>query len=840
MIRSTNTFLVIYFLFLTLPVILIAQDEKAVFGIPVKFENPTDIEGEEYMSFINSYTENRSKTKPWLVICDREGVETYNDANGLTKSGKKLSFKDWFYVVEEKGAFIRIVKLGKEPRILEILKGTYVENFGWIQKSKMLLWTSGLRSPRTKIYVKSLILYTVEAAAEVIQNSENAIKAKNFPDRNSSSIIDLTLYSYFYILKKENDMYLLASENVMQTPGPEGMNYKRIITGWVEVNKQADWNTRLAFEHNYEPAAYDERKSSPSLQFKCYKDPENAVLQALSNSGSSSAIVTAKDDPVIADPKLLASSNNRRYIGTKLRMPALSSQENYYYTGVLGTLGNENSGSNWEPIIKREIAQIEYNRSNYDILFLVEATTAMRPFKDEIKNAITSIKQDFIGGSNKRFAIAFYRDVKFGSETTFLDITPLNDNIDELINKIDNIPFIDDDYDSYSALFNALHKSAAKVNFVKDRTNIVYVIGKNPDFRGEPTLKLQCIEDGCDELVSTEKLADQLSKLRAHLVFIQPSLQQNGTNALKEQCEDLMLEVSKGNFTFYKSIAGIFKTLKPGINIPNPAIVNKGEYFSSISGGSTLALYHCPIQGSLLTVKEFVTNIRTPLNEIKETQSDIIKSLNDIISGKGINDVHASEFAPAVLDIIMKICEKANVPIDKESIRKISSKKVNFYVKAYMPKKISGAIHELCKPVLFFPENELKDYLDDLQQITALQNEPDDILRTRLKEALMSLYYKYAGQKARKDTDLSDLIEMLAGEGFKLKEIPNHNFVLNQLDNPRVKIETIRNFIDALSLKYYNMENMRKDNSYEFKFSSELNNQVSRQTYYWIPLSDTF
>lgn len=120
-------------------------------------------------------------------------------------------------------------------------------------------------------------------------------------------------------------MYLLGRQSDMLLQG----DYKSEILGWVEQNDQADWNTRLALEPNFTKEAFDERKLRPSLQFVSFKDEDNASRHFLSGSGDKQSIISM-DDPVNTDDKMLARSNNKRYIGTKLRMPVLGSFNNYF------------------------------------------------------------------------------------------------------------------------------------------------------------------------------------------------------------------------------------------------------------------------------------------------------------------------------------------------------------------------------------------------------------------------------------------------------------------------------------------------------------------------------
>ncbi|MBK8548454.1 MAG: hypothetical protein IPL63_14110 [Saprospiraceae bacterium] len=138
-----------------------------------------------------------------------------------------------------------------------------------------------------------------------------------------------------------------------------------------------------------------------------------------------------------------------------------------------------------------------------------------------------------------------------------------------------------------------------------------------------------------------------------------------------------------------------------------------------------------------------------------------------------------------------------------------------------------------------FSRKELGEYLEDLRTLVTLVNEPDDVLRTRLKETLLSLYKKYSGDsKVGNDVTLNDFVGSLTGECFKFDN-PNHEFALNKIDNPRVKIETLRNFLDSLEKKYRNLETITKMSSYEFKFRTK-SGSLGRNQYYWIPFEDTF
>ncbi len=812
--------------------VIYGQEFRSVLGFPNKFSKPIDLQGEEMESYVKSASGPKSGSKPWRVICDREGLDTYSEPSPSSIKKKKLTFKDWYYVADEKGNYLQLVKMNGSPdNNLNIPKGSFVEDFGWVEKSKLLLWPCGLRSARTDIYLKSLILYTEEAADKVIRFNNKGVQFRSGPSASHPSAGDISLYDFYFILKKENGFYLLGRESEMENFS----FYKSEIVGWVEQNVQADWNTRLALEQNFTQAAFDERKQRPSLQFVAYPDEISATNQAISGSGNMNRILT-KDDPVIAPRNTLAKSDNKRFIGTKLRMPVLRCEEHFYTTGILGSMGKDNRNNECAPC-KAAYDEISQFSNNYDILILIEGTTSMRTYKEAIKNAIGNLKRELTDVPNKRFAIAFYRNVNVKGKSS-IEVTELTPDIEDLIKKIDEAVFTQDTYDGYSTLFSALSKSAAKVGFKNNSTNIIYVIGQNPDFREDPNLRLNCIDNNCDAWIRTDKLVDQLSNLRAHLIFIQPNLPKNAVNNdLAEQCVDLMLEVSKSNFQSYIKTNELLK-----IKDENPSIDESSTEYA-IHGGSTKNIFYTSGSSSQMAPYEFVNYMRASFKDIKTNLNRVAKALEKSMEdGDQLDesDVEGSGFSVGALqDRLSMILQKAGMEASEENLKKLTDRKVNLYVQAYVPKRIYGASNDLCSPVLFFPEKELGEYLNDLRSLVTLVNEPDDVLRTKLKEALLSLYKKYSGDnKIGNDVTLNDFRAKLVGECFKF-ENENHNFVLNKIDNPRVKTETLRSFLNELEKKYRKLENLTKNAGYEFKFKTKGGN-LGRNQYYWIPFEDTF
>jgi hypothetical protein len=78
------------------------------------------------------------KGELWLVMCDRDSLELYNNPGG-NANGTILRFKQTAYVINESGQWIQIA-IGRrdENKFKEVLKT------GWVEKSKILLWPKSL------------------------------------------------------------------------------------------------------------------------------------------------------------------------------------------------------------------------------------------------------------------------------------------------------------------------------------------------------------------------------------------------------------------------------------------------------------------------------------------------------------------------------------------------------------------------------------------------------------------------------------------------------------------------------------------------------------------------
>ena len=222
------------------------------------------------------------------------------------------------------------------------------------------------------------------------------------------------------------------------------------------------------------------------------------------------------------------------------------------------------------------------------------------------------------------------------------------------------------------------------------------------------------------------------------------------------------------------------------------------------------------------------------------------KVLNDGVALKTITakdlglgkNADIGQYTPAVFDKINEIMKRSKASLSQSQKESLISKNLRFYTDAYTPRKIAGAKYEMYSPVLFFPKRELDDYIDDLRKISAVQDMPDDEKRKALKDALISLFEKFAAEGKNKkgiskESDLAALSMMLIGNGIPIK--PKTNFIIRDItDRRQVPESTVNGFVQDINEKIIKLEGIIRSGSYKYKYVS------SGNEYFWIPFESTF
>ena len=309
---------------LTLSVAAIAQNK--VIGQPIKFQNPKDFLNEDDMKQFIQGKGKESKENAWIVVSDRMNNQTYKKGDENSEAETKINFKDWFYVTDQNDEWIHIIKarLGSNLKISKMGK-----DYGWIKKSNMLLWTSGMLDQNTLIHRKAFLLNKVEDISAILE-SENKELVSIYQGPNTAETVGKkNIYEFYFIYKKDKGRYLIGKESRFSSA-----RIDNVLVGWIRDQKTSEWNTRIALEPCFTEDAYNERKENPDLRMIGFSDLGGANSYANTGMLAESKIIW-DNDPISRTMEELAS-DGRRFKGTVVRFPMLQNYPSAFMSGAIG------------------------------------------------------------------------------------------------------------------------------------------------------------------------------------------------------------------------------------------------------------------------------------------------------------------------------------------------------------------------------------------------------------------------------------------------------------------------------------------------------------------------
>ena len=240
---------------------------------PIKYKQPIDD-----VDLLPSPAEGRIRLKKWFVFSDRENNQTFTTSGG-TQPKKLLHFMEDFFVVEEIGEFVHLVK--DSAPALDLSISSAAQDYGWIDKKNLLLWTHCLVTAKSRISKKGMILNTIEHLQGEDKGKPDVVDFLLEPRENGKSSGQHSgLFEIFFVLKTTDKYYLLAKNERMQEAKEE--DRRSIVVGWAPKNRVTPWDHRKAIEPNWDKVSADERRNGKravilydELAARKYRDGEN-------------------------------------------------------------------------------------------------------------------------------------------------------------------------------------------------------------------------------------------------------------------------------------------------------------------------------------------------------------------------------------------------------------------------------------------------------------------------------------------------------------------------------------------------------------------------------------
>ena len=832
----------------------IAQGQTMeILGSPKKFKEP--IEKSQDVE-ISTRRRNIDRKKPWIVFSERKDNIACSNPSDCRENGVRLNFKQSYFVKEIENNWLHLVT-GIWVKDLKIRNAKRV---GWIHRDSMLLWSGALRLDNSQIKRKAFVLNTINEAKEIMSGEKKNL-LNIYASPTSREIINTNkLYDFFFVYKvynAKNDTRLLIGSTSSITTRSSG---ERIL-GWVNQKSLTEWNTRLAFEPNFDSLAFWERKDKPSFRLRA---GSIEFASNLADYGSSEKNAFWDKDPAIIDTNLLVTSKEygtRRLPGQVVRFPLLNNPKNAnaFKSGLIGQLIIGGMLTDELPIIKiiEKLRNYEKKLNNYKIIFFVEGTEYLSSYKPQLVESIEKIDKFLSSkGIRREIGVSVYRDISEEKEKE-LEVIPLTSDLKSLKEKIGDIDFYRisaKDNDSYTNLHYGIKKGLKESSLGYDEaTNIFIFLGNNADFACDTDRRNACkVDPDCKDnyLIKRDNLADELSKYNPHLLFLQPSV--NNELSTLECFQDLTVKylmegIADNN---YEVLTNLGYYTKEGL--PAPEFKQIEENTAIIDGGITSAKFVKNISNN----GEIVGHLEDIIGDVYQVTKDFKKIVQSVFDEGEIggNGPGIGGFSKGIMKEIVAVCIENDLELN-EVLRLLVSSKIKLFTEVHIPKTIKGANNDAIKPVAFVSHKDLGDFLQLTSglgsAIDKSESEKKQIIEKVIEDALKSL-------TGNEDIDirkssLNSLHPIASGLCNELQGLKNNN-ITGWWNCPIEKFLDANNekliyFMDAVMeqdrvLRQIYTKGIDYEYSYKLGSYSEEDIQSNRirgdLLYYWLPIDLLF
>ncbi|MFP4548907.1 MAG: type VI secretion system protein TssR domain-containing protein [Fidelibacterota bacterium] len=783
---------------------------------PIKYQMPAA--NDDLKPDLAKVDESERMNIPWEVYSDRDDNQTYLTSKP-EKAFQKIHYLDNFFVYEEEGDYIHIIK---DDNFNKTVFSESAEDYGWVNKSQMLLWSHDLVTMKGKINRKAMILNTVEHLKGKNENdSPDIVKFRKGPQVNAHLTGEESqLFQFFYIYKiSEDGQSVLLGKNSFFGP----TTVRKVMKGWVPRSRAIFWFNRLAVEPNWEEEAVEQRKNGRKVTFFAHK-PEAKIYR---ND------MEFNQDEVIWNNDPLSTT---RLIGEWRRFPVLRAdekQKEIITTGVMGDIytkeGKLLAEENQKIAeMKRKIdSQIAHKR-NIKIVFVVDGTKSMagvfKAVSGAVKSSAEKLNLEYRGkyGENSiDFAGVIYRDY---SEGRARQVRTLGFNstqsFEDFFDPAEARDLNNNTY--YESMYLGLETALRSLGLDKDQTNVVILIGDAgnhyPDQKGR----------------TANEIAALMAEKYCHFIAIQAH------NSSLSKAYDAFIKQNKviaysAATQYRKILAEKYQDLYDLGDLAWKEEDNKFNLTQSPLGAKVIGLS----ANTQMNQEEIQTEIEQFIKGVDTSNDSLIAKLNGIVDGKGFenkgnaadiksneqkaNDFYTLPFAEG----IWAVFQQSGLSLEELETLKVD--KYQVYTPGYTSFKVAGQTEPMLKRVLLMDATELGDLERCLRKLRSATSGSQR--REALYETWLEILKEYLGE-----TQNEDALKNLSMEQInrKLWELPGTNSMIGE-----IKLKDIHNeatftdrelniYITKILEKHGRIQNIFFSHNYRYGFRS------NERPYYWI------
>ncbi len=739
----------------------------------------------------------------WVVFSDRDQNQTYLDKN-CTKPFNKINFMQAFIVAQETDNQIRLVYYDPSNSPFEERKKGEVgfkptaEDYGWIPKKNMLLWSVAMVDDSTHYSKKAISVKKIDKVAGLKGLiSKGILDLYNYPvaKEEFDNKRDIRLFQYLFILKedKESKMVLLSKSNRTNTS-----NANEDVMGWASTDKVHVWDNALCLRINFEPAAIEERNEK-KIEVQFFSKAEEARSYKDGNK--------PKALPFVYNELGNNENENPYYYGFPI-IDVVGKDNTIYKTGYVTNTVDKN-GSN----VFTASRQAKYNelyedlqkkKENINIVFVLDGSN--RNFFKTINVVIND--NALIGSTQTRnkykLGAVIYNDTKAGDDEKFKVLnlgSNKEDFMDRLRSQVDKVPAVPVNRDANGAPIYEALKKACNLFPSQKSTNIIIMTGSTTD---------------PDKSMKPEALSQMIAK-QVNMYFYQ-LINKNGSlyDQYIQDCRYFLKETAKAiDNKFLKEKIASNEVKECELFCPDESCVLKnsgvpGAFFSKDAGES-------------FKPDEILRKTKKMLKDIEDNLNSIISMYDQKTINVGKAAVEIDEEQRKQFIIMLK---EAGI---KEQDIEIMAKQDNFqlFIEGYTTLVNTKLSHDLLTRTLFMNRKEfqkLSDSFEDLNQSNIASTQRDNLVNT-YKEIILQ-YKGGVDSKQLEGYDLNYFMSLVTS----LPKTNNKLFNRTLADLKNIK-KTPDEVIQKLKDNFYRINKRLKD----LEKNKEYILEQDDETFYWVP-----
>ena len=729
----------------------------------------------------------KANTIVWKVYSDRANNNTYTEPNSSSAVHSTLDFMEQLNVADIQNGFALVYKSNYSG--LEIQKDA--QCFGWIPIDNLLLWEE-CPLTHSKIYQKALVVHDPAKHGSIPEINppfflEPNKKAGISPNQKAK---DLDIYFVMKTVKVGETPYFLLSRSMLI-----GGN-QQTVYGWIPDEYITLWDQRLLLEPTHVQINVDYYKSKNIYPTIFNSDNMDDARQFWTNEVTQNPLWLYSDFSV------------KRMHAYVMRNPILSAEvaADIYSVASISSISSMSS-QKIDPEFLKRIELLKQARDNINVIFVIDATSSMKPYFQSIANALSDIMNRNYNYPMKT-GVVLYKNYNDANKITYKKLTSKIDDVSSFIARNqETIGTVD--ADDYAAMFSGLETAldTRAMGYERDQTNFIILIGDAGNNRTDL--------NGVKWQDNVAKLSQEMFDNRIN--FLAYQVNHAGSTAyddfaiqigkLQKGLADKYQNIIKTDVLEYKLTTNRLYVLSRQENSNELPVYCSYKYANS-GQSETMGGLRDIIVANIVNFQQFVFNQLTTL----ETN-------NATTSGGG-----AGYFVEQKLIEVLRL-----YGWNEEDIQKyISYLKDGGATKflGYAPIKTSKSPYKLFDFVLFFSQNELEELIQQLSIIYS--TDASDALA--FQNAIVKMGQAMLGQFNEDDImnmDMDKLLGQIYGIpvplnlcGLDIKRIINMNK------------EDLKDYITVFKNKLEQLKQINSNSNYDGRF------QRNGITYYWIPMDN--